>query len=270
MHLTSDHEELEVAEEAWEAVERRRGAVPPLRFGDRTLEEARRRVGAIDEALADVLGGALHDPRPVAVDVVLPADGERPATRVQGIVDDVCADKVLTVTASRFKPRDHLTAWVRLAALAAQDPTRPWEAVTLARNPKSNDKATVKVARVRLVDPDRALDVLALVDDLRRRALADVVPAFPGATHALWCGGLSDARKAWEHPFDGEGNDRWVATAVGADFEAVLALPARADEPGAAADTGRLGWWARRIWGAFEDTTGSTVRDVPLPEGAAR
>ena len=268
LHLATDHDEREGAVAAWEMVERRRGAVPPLRFGDRTMGEARRRVDAFEDALAEVLGEVPHDPHPVAVDITLPSTGGRPI-RVQGVVPGVCGNLVLTVTASSFKPKDHLTAWLRVAALTLEQPDRPWEAITLARDGSAGDKATVKVARVRLTEPDRAGDVLALADDLRRRALSDGVPAFPATTHALWCKGMSSARAEWDNPY-GESSDRWISAAFGTDFDELLSLPPRPGEDAGPGPGGRLSFWAERIWGAFEDTTGVRLRTVPQPEASPR
>ena len=269
LHLTTDHAELEDAVAAWEMVERRRGAVPPLRFGDHTLGEARRRVDAFEVALAEVLGEVPHDPHPVAVDIGLSTTSGQPI-RVQGFVPGVCGNLVLTVTASSFKPKDHLTAWLRIAALTLEQPDRPWEAVILARDGSATDKATVKVVRVQLTDPARAAEVLALADDLRRRALTDVVPAFPATTHARWCKGMASARAEWDNMF-GDSNDRWIAAAFGTDFDELLSLPPRPGEdagpgPGPGA---RLTFWAERIWGTFEDTTGVRLRQVPESEAVS-
>ncbi len=113
----------------------------------------------------------------------------------------------------------------------------------------------MKVVQVGLTDPGRAVEVLALVDDLRRRALCDVVPAFPETTHALWERDLGLARSTWDGRF-GEATDRWILAAVGSDFDGLLALPLRDDERSAAT---RLEFWAERIWGAFEATTGIRI-----------
>jgi exodeoxyribonuclease V gamma subunit len=265
VHLTTDGDDVEQAEAIWESVERRRGAVPPLRFGDDTLAASRSRVAAYDDALRQVLGSTPHDPTTVPVDVTVPGPHGAPV-RVHGMVEGVCGHQVITVTPSRFKPKDRLTAWVRVAALTAQDPSRCWEAVTIARADKDKDKALVE--RVQLLDPGSAPEVLALVDDLRRRALCDVVPAFPATTHGLWCKGTSGARSAWDAPFGGEGGDRWVVAAIGDDdLDTVLALPLRPGEVGGSGVHGagagtRLGHWAERIWGAFEVTTGRTLQEV--------
>ena len=267
VHLSSRPEQLAEAESAWELVERRRGAVPPLCFGDRPVQEARRRIEAFDEKLAELFRDTVRDPHPVGVEARASRLADGAPMVVEGTVDDVCDDIVLTVTASRFKRKDLLQAWVRVAALTAHDPSRAWRAVTIARDgDKRSDKAAVKLVEVSLLDPADAGGVLALVDDLRRRALRDVVPAFPATTYQWWCKGRSAARSEWEGRY-GEATDRWVATAAGSDFDDLLALPLRPDERDGSA-TCRLAYWAERVWGAFERTTGHAIRSVALDEAA--
>jgi exodeoxyribonuclease V gamma subunit len=269
VRLAADPDELAGVEAVWEEVERRRGAVPPLAFGGATLEEARRRVDALQDRLAAELGRVAYEPVPVSLDaldaVVALSSGPR---RLSGTVSGVCGDLVVTVTPSRLKPKDHLRSWVRVAALTAADPSRRWEAVVVARKPGGGDRAATEAIRVSLLEPDLSLEVLDLLDDLHRRARADVVPAFAHTGEALWCKGLAAARAAWTKMFDGEAEDRWVNMAVGSEFDAVLDLPLRPDEPGRPGPGGRLQWWTDRIWGAYERTTGIRLRSDAEAAGA--
>ncbi|HEY6533535.1 MAG TPA: hypothetical protein VIY72_14600, partial [Acidimicrobiales bacterium] len=261
VRLGAHPDDLADVEAMWEEFERRRGAVPPLAFGGAALEEARRRVDALQHRLAAELGAVAYEPVPVSLDALdavidLPA-GPR---RLSGTVSGVCDDLVVTVTASRLKPKDHLRSWVRVAALTAADPSRRWEAVVVARKKGGNDKAATDCIRVALTDPDQAVEVLALLDDLHRRARADVVPVFAHTGEALWTKGLGGARSAWHAMFDGEAEDRWVNLAIGTEFDTVLDLPLRPDEHGDPGPGGRLRWWTERIWGAYERTTGARLR----------
>jgi hypothetical protein len=95
-----------------------------------------------------------------------------------------------------------------------------------------------------------------------------VVPAFAHTGEALWCKGLAGARAAWTKMFDGEAVDRWVNMAIGSEFDAVLDLPLRPDEPGRPGPGGRLQWWTDRIWGAYERTTGIRLRSDAEVAGA--
>jgi len=268
VRLACEPAAIERTEEAWEAVERRRGAVPPLAFGTDALVESRRRVAALHQALLAELGDVVHDPRPFPLDAVveLPA-GPR---RLSGTVGGVCEHLVVGVTASRVRAKDHLRAWVRAAALTAARPDVAWEVVTVGRDGDNKaDKAAVKVLRVRVLDHAAALRALAFLDDLRRRASCDAIPLVAETSFALWCGGdqgLSAARKAWTNHMGGDGDDRWVAMALGSDFDEVLALPRRADEPAPGRAGARLRWWAEQLWGTFEATTGMVLRD-PSTDG---
>jgi exodeoxyribonuclease V gamma subunit len=260
---------IDATEEVWEEVERRRGAVPPLSFGADALVETRRRVAALHAALLRELGDVVHDPQPFPLDVVLDLPvGPR---RLSGTVPSVCEHLAVDVTASRVRARDHLRAWVRAAALTAARPEVPWEVVTVGRDGDNRDKAAVQVVRVGVLDADAALEALAFLDDLRGRALCDVIPLVADTSLALWCGGdqwLSKAHDKWTGYFGGDGDDRWVSMALGSDFDSVLALPPR---PGEATSSGlgsRLRWWSERLWSTFEATTGIDLRGGDGADGS--
>ena len=262
VRLACRPEAIEATEVVWEEVERRRGAVPPLSFGAEALTETRRRVAALHTALLAELGDIAHDPQPFPLDVVL--DLPAGSRRLSGTVGGVCGHLAVGVTASRVRARDHLRAWVRAAALTAARPDVPWEVVTVGRDGDNRDKAAVKVVRVSVRDADAALEALAFLDELRSRALCDVVPLVADTSLALWCGGdhwLSKAQDKWTGYFGGDGDDRWVAMALGSDFDAVLALPLRPDEPAPPGVGARLRWWCERLWATFEATTGIDLRD---------
>jgi len=257
VRLACDPAELEATEEAWELVERRRGAVPPLAFGAGELELSRQRVAALHQALIEALGDVVHDPRPVPLDAVLdlPTVGPR---RLSGTVPGVCGHLVVEVTASRVRAKHHLQAWVRVAALTAARPDVAWEAVTVGRDPDSNDKTKPTVLRLRMVDADAAVEALDVLADLRDRALRDVVPVVAQTSHDLWAEGLGGAKKAWEHRLGGDGQDRWVALALGSELDDLLSLPLRPDEPAPPGRGARASWWAERVWGTLERTTTGT------------
>ncbi len=260
VRLACDPDAVDSAERAWEAVERRRGAVPPRAFGADALGESRRRVEALHRELLAQLGDVAHDPRPLPLDAVveLPA-GPR---RLSGTVGGVCEHLVVTVTASRVRAKDHLRAWVRAAVLAVARPDVLWEVVTVGRDGDAADKATPKVIRVRTIDTEAALSALAFLDDLRTRALCDAVPLVAETSLEVWRsgGGLGRARSGWSNARGGDGTDRWVVTALGADFDEVLALEPRPDEPVAPGPGGRLRWWSEQLWSTFEATTGLDLR----------
>jgi len=236
--------------EAWEQFERRRGAVPPLAFADDALADACDLVDQLEQGLALELRGVPHEPEAVPVEITI-VEPDGADTTISGVVPGVCGDLVVRVTASRLKSKDLLSAWVCLAALTRHDPNRAWETLTIGRHPH-NAKAVVQ--RLRLRSPAAATEVLAVVADLRRRALCDTVPAFPETTRALWQGDLGAARSAWTRRM-GEATDRWVSQVFGSDFDALLDLPVRSDETIAGAPSpSRLAYWANRLWRSMDDT----------------
>jgi hypothetical protein len=179
----------------------------------------------------------------------------------------VCDHLVVNVTASRVGPKDLLRAWVRAAALTAAFPDAfpdtGWQAVTVGRDgSKRGDAASVAVLRVSLLDTDAALEALAFLDDLCRRALCDALPLVAETSYALWSqpDSLGPARKAWRtstgQGLMGDCTDRWVAMALGTELDDVLELVPRHDEPCPPGVGARLRWWSARLWGTFEATTG--------------
>ena len=175
--------------------------------------------------------GVPHDPRPVALDAVvrLPG-GDR---RLTGTVGGVCQNLVVTVSASRVRAKEHLRAWVRAAALTAARPDVEWEVVTVGRHPDSDDVAEATVLHLRMLDHDAAIEALAFLDELRARALCDVIPLVAQTSLEVWrTGGCTSSafRSAWQNRFGGDGTDRWVAMAIGKEVDDVLDLPRREGE----------------------------------------
>ncbi len=254
-------------EEAWEHHERRRGAVPPLGFGDEALDSATDLAQRLVDAVTAELGAEVYAPRAIDVDVALPGSDDPVA--IVGQVPGVCGSTLVTATASRLKAKHLLTAWVRLAALAAADPGRPWKALTIGRVPGRDPKLAVQSLALR--DPSHAFAVLDLVRDLRRRALTDAVPFFPDTSRALHLGGESVARKKWDGMF-GERHDRWTSLVFPFDFDELRALPARDDEkgPGWPNTESRLERWAERVWGAMDATATVEERAPVAPEAGAK
>jgi len=239
-------------ETAWERHERRRGAVPPRGFGDEAIKTAADLAERLVAAVSTELGSESYAPRPLELDLALGEPDDEPR-RITGRVPGACGSTLVTVTASRLKPKHLLTAWVHLAAVVATDPDRPWRAVTIGRAPKGEKLA---VQRLTLRSPDAARQILSLLCDLHRRAMTDAVPFFPDVTRALYLDDEAQARTDWEGRY-GERNNRWTSIVLPFDFDELRALPPRADEhwPGGATSPSRLESWAQRVWGAVDDTT---------------
>lgn len=234
----------------WAEVERARGAVPPLSFGNSVMKRVSDRVEGLHALLEGALDGAPWQPEPIAVRLTAAAPDR--TFVFEGTVPGVVGDKVITVTASRLKDRDLLTAWVRLAALALHDPTRPWESICIGRGPKL-DLAVQTVTLDPSADPT---EILAFMTDFWQRARTDAIPFFPSTSRAIHGGKWKDARSAWD-PFGqpGERGDRWANLVFDLDFDELRAITCRDDEPGEGAMTNsRLEYWSHRVWGKFADT----------------
>jgi exodeoxyribonuclease V gamma subunit len=250
----------ESAIDAWEVVERRRGAVPPGVFGDDDLARAHQRVEALLGVVAGFFGPDLPEPEPVAVDVAVPVGAVD--VRVVGQVPDVVGATVVRVSASSMKDHDLLVAWLDLALLGAQHPDVDWSCLLVARK---GDGAVHH--HLRLASAGAAREVLAILVDLHRRVLCDAVPALAATTHAYHREGVHAARRAFDANF-GDAADRWIAHLFGTDFDVLHGLVPRGDERGdgwAEVDS-RLACWAERIWGTFDRTTvldGTSVAGSP-------
>ncbi|MTV27554.1 exodeoxyribonuclease V subunit gamma [Nitriliruptoraceae bacterium ZYF776] len=206
-----------LAEDRAVALERQRGLLPPGALADEPLEGVLATVRWIVAGLAHFGVDVATPGRAVEVDVTLPT-----GRRVVGVVDDVVDTTRRRIAFSRLGPRHRLAAWIDVLALTAQDPTRPWSAVTLhnARKGLSRRKdgpAVVSVSTIggraqvghsfnrrtvhvdcRLGDPTAtpderracAVEQLELLVDLRDRALTDALP-LPCDTAAAY------AHRAW-------------------------------------------------------------------------
>ncbi len=194
-------------EARWEHVERRRGAVPPLAFGDAAIDGARTLDALVAELAASWARSRAPDPvgRRGRVSAP-PAAGGRRGHRARGL---------------RRPPRHRLRleaqAKDRLAGVGAArradppHPERTWRAAVIGRGRSWTE---VDVVRIGLESPDAAAEVLAVARRPPPRARADAVPASPRPP------GRS-TRRAWARPaqrvgarFGGDGTDRWVTTGL--------------------------------------------------------
>ena len=271
--LHADPAAVALADQRWEAHERARGSVPPGRFGDDAIAKVRERVTSLVSVLQAELGDQPYEPSTVAVRLDLT---ESPGVVVEGNVQGVCGDTVVSISPSGLKPVSILTAVIDLCALTLHDPTRAWNAVAIGRLPSSDSAAGAY--RVTLLDPTQAAEVLAVFHDLRQRALRDAIPAFAATTRHVFAGDLGKASAAWR-PYGGggEGRDRWTRAIPEwqVDFDALSKIPARGIDPDSdeqgpdelgpdGSFTERLAYWADRLWGTVE-----RVAEVIEPGGSA-
>ena len=234
-----------------------RGTLPPGHLARPVLDE----ISAVVAQLASEaksLGGA-EEPRSLDVNLALP-DGRTLA----GTVNGVCGDTIRAISYSRVRPRDRLRAWVRLLALTAARPDRPFESVVIGRARAGAYQADVTVARIPPLgdDPaarrDAALAGLTILIDLYDRGMREPLPlacdASAAYAQAAATGGdgPTAAEKAWTSTFEFPKEDRQPEHLLvyGGEIPlaALLDQAPRADEAWADDEPTRFGRYARRLW----------------------
>jgi len=224
-----------------------RGTLPPAALGRPVLEAVHPIVTGIAAHAGTGAG------RAVDVRVPLP-DGRA----LGGTVAGVAGDELRTATYSRVRPRQRLAAWVRLLALTAADPDRPYAAVTVGRARMGKG---VTIARIAPLGPDaatrreRAVAELATLVDLFDRGMREPPPLYCRTSAAYVAEGAAAARLQWESGYNREGEDdapeHRLVFGLRVPFEALTAAAPLADERGAGWDereTTRFGRHAHRLW----------------------
>ena len=244
------------------AAERARGTLPPGRLAEPAIDRVR---PLVERIAAHVRGLPDGSRQPESIDVRVPLGDGRWLT---GTVPGVCGHVLRTVTFSRVSARHRLAAWVRVVALGAARPERPFEALTIGRaRTGAPEGARLTIARVPPVAGapagrgEEALRELEVLVDLRDRGLREPLPIAcrASAAYAEAAAAGEDAqaagRRAWESGWNFPREDRELEhqLVLGGvmTFGERLAEPARADEAGDgwdAAETTRFGRYARRMW----------------------
>jgi exodeoxyribonuclease V gamma subunit len=244
------------------AAEIARGTLPPGELGRPVVAGVRPTVEDIAKhAQALLPPGA----RPGSVDVKVALAGGR---SLSGTVAGVCGDTLRLVAYSRVNARHRLASWVRLLALTAAHPERPFEAATVGRAASgAPDDARVTIARVPLLGPEAAtqravaLEHLGVLLDLYDRGMREPLPlaALTSGAYAQAAAAGKNAevagRGAWESPwnYDKEDKDPEHQLTLGGvkTFAELLEQAPGPDEAGDGweeAETTRFGRYARRLW----------------------
>jgi len=244
-----------------EAAEKARGALPPSSLADPLLNGMAYSIEALVAASREGV-----DVAPTAVDVQVDLAG---LSEVLGAVSGVRGDVVHTVTYRRMQPSLRLVAWVRLLALSAARPDRPFEAVTIARAERRSSRL-VSLSRIGPLGPDpqtRKLvaDVhLRNLVDLYRRGMREPLPLYcktSAAYAAARRAGADDADVPalgeWEsnRDFKRENRENEHLLVLGGELSFVEMVARsgasgndQADEDAVSGESSRFGLYARRLW----------------------
>jgi len=221
-----------------------RGTLPPGHLALPVLDE----IGAVVAQLAAAANalGAAGSPGSLDVNLALP-DGRTLA----GTVTGVCGDTIRATSYSRVRPRDRLRAWVKLLALSAARPERPFESLVIGRARSGAYRADVSVARIGPVGGD-ALAELEILIDLYDRGMREPLPLASDASAAYAQSGAAAADRAWTSTFDYPKEDRQPEHLLvyrgSVPLSDLLEPPPRDDEAWYPDETSRFGVYARRLW----------------------
>jgi exodeoxyribonuclease V gamma subunit len=179
-----------------------------------------------------------------------------------GTVGGLSGDAVRTTTYSRVAPKHRLTAWVRLLAITAADPSQEWRAVTIGRGPDDSVAVGTIPALGETEDERRATALyhLETLVDLHSRAIREPLPmacktsAAYAAVRARGGDASRVARGKWESGYyAGEDDEAEHLLAFGGHrpFDDLIGEPPSEDERGRgwdASEPSRLGRYAVRLW----------------------
>ena len=148
---------------------------------------------------------------------------------------------------------------MRLLALSAARPGRPFEAATIGRSGRHG----VAAARIRPLGSDaEAAEQLAALVDLRDRGLCEPLPLYCESSAAYARTGADAARKRWTSDYKRDREDRELEHRLVLDgqrpFDELLATRPRPDEHWDSTQTSRFSALAHRLWDgllAFEEVT---------------
>ena len=239
------------------AAEVARGALPPGALAAPLLEEIAAVVEGIVAAAPAAAGGAA----PGSVEVVVELGDGR---TLVGTVPGVAGDTVRSVFYSRVAAKHRLAAWVRLLAVTAAHPERPFDAVTVGRGSGRGSVAVTCVPVLAADPPGRrasALEHLGVLLDVHRRGLREPLPLYCRTSAAYaearrrGADALAAARRAWTTEWDFPNEDvepehRLVLGGKVALEHLLETAPGRDEAgPGWAEDEAtRFGRYARRLW----------------------
>jgi len=214
--------------------------------------------------LEDLVSAGRSTAEPGSFDVRVDlGDGSSVVGTVAGIYDNT----VLNVTYSKLGPAARLIAWLRLLAVTASTPDRPFEARTIGR--AAGTRFTTSTATIAPLGPDtetrraEAVKELRVLADLFRRGMCEPLPLYC-KTSGAWAeaplrGRIPErsAAGAWESGYSGYNEDQdaehELVLGPGLSFSAMIERSGspRTDESGDGWDpseSSRFGRYACRLW----------------------
>jgi exodeoxyribonuclease V gamma subunit len=227
--------------------EQLRGDLPPLKLGERQLNDICRRAQELINTSADA-----RRAEPRSHDVTVDLGGGR---RLTGVVPDVRGNRIVRVHYAGLSPRHRLEAWVDLLALTAAFPDQMWRSDVFGWH------SATKRARHAIAGPvdHTAVDLLRDLVDLHDRGLREPLPmplktanAYAEAVHSHGSNPGGAAYRAWvtndSSPVPGEQDDPAHVRVYGRGAPiSCLEQPTRDDERWSTERT-RLGQLALRLW----------------------
>lgn len=233
-----------------------RGTLPPGVMGQPVIQDV---LPTVENIVAAAQALVAEAPPPGSVDVrVALSDGRL----LSGTIPGVRGDVLLAVTYSRVAPKHRLAAWVRLLALTATYPDRPFAAATVGRSERGGG---VVVARISPLAADAAgrrraaLGHLAAIVDLYDRGMREPLPLYCATSAAYAKAAVANrdpvaaGRGAWTSAWKFDKEDKELEHQLVLDgvrtFDELLTEPPRGDEVwDDAADATRMGRYAVRLW----------------------
>jgi exodeoxyribonuclease V gamma subunit len=247
-----------------------RGTLPPGVLGMPVVKRVYPIVDAIvAEATALVGDTPVADPVDIRVSL---ADGRL----LTGTVAGLRGDLLLASTYSRVAAKHRLAAWVRLLALTATRPERPFEAATVGRAAGGDDVRCVWVPPLagNRQDRDReATRALAALVELYDLGMREPLPLFAKTSAAY-----AEAARAGQDPAataEREWHAEWGFEREDTELEHQLVLggvrtlqelleiaprPVESGDGWESAETTRLGRLARRLWDPLLDREQARAR----------
>ncbi len=239
-----------------------RGGLPPGRLADGLIDDIS---ASLDELVRASQTTGTAAPSSLDVHVELPG-----GRTLVGTVAGLRGDVVHTVTYSKLGPGPRLIAWLRLLALTASYPDRPFEACTIGRS--RNKRFTISTAQIGALGVDaehrhaEALGHLQALVDLFERGMTEPLPLY-SKTSAAWAAAVSEgkdpvsaARDSWVSGFnfDQEDREREHTLVFGeqVSFDDLLVAtggPQHDEALWQPGETTRLGVYAQRLWSGLLD-----------------